>query len=70
MLRCEHCGGHAQAGLAHLHNLMKHLCWACCQAVLELRKAREELNRAQNIVLALTAHVAGQVVARPLKEAA
>ena len=42
MLRCEHCGGHAIPGLAHLHgNPCKALCHTCTQRQLE----RQELER-------------------------
>jgi hypothetical protein len=42
MMRCEHCGGHANPGLAHLHgNPCQHLCVTCTRRLLE----RQELER-------------------------
>lgn len=42
MMRCEHCGGHAIPGLAHLHgNPCRHLCPTCTRRELE----RQELAR-------------------------
>lgn len=50
-LRCYRCGGHAVAALAHLHGLNgEHLCKSCSDAVIALRREREEAQ-------ALEAHI-------------
>lgn len=47
MLRCNRCGGHAQAGLAHLHgDPTRPLCDPCTKFVLAEREERKaELRR-------------------------
>jgi hypothetical protein len=48
MMRCEHCGGRAQPGLAHLHgNPCRHLCHPCTERELE----RQEAERARQLRL-------------------
>lgn len=43
MMRCEHCGGHANLGLAHLHgNPCQPLCHDCTEHELERQKAERD----------------------------
>jgi hypothetical protein len=49
MLRCEHCGGHAIPGLAHIHgNPCRPLCHTCTQRELE-RQERERQAQAAKL---------------------
>jgi hypothetical protein len=48
MLRCERCGGGAQAGLAHIHgDPSRHLCWHCTMRLLEQRDQERQKGRFQ-----------------------
>jgi hypothetical protein len=43
MMRCEHCGGYAIFGLAHLHgNPNRPLCYTCTKLVLERQKQERQ----------------------------
>lgn len=42
MIRCEHCGGHAPPGLAHLHgDPCRPLCRGCTEKFLKQRELQE-----------------------------
>lgn len=46
MLRCVHCGGVAQAGLAHLHgDPSRPLCNPCTQKVMAEREIQEKARK-------------------------
>lgn len=67
MMRCEHCGGHALAGLAHLHgNPCRPLCADCTAKVLEQR----ELQERQKLERELAQHMLRVHINRPLPKAA
>ena len=55
MLRCEHCGGHAHAGLAHLHGLLIHLCQDCTRRVLVAKKEEEAISHFKDSLTRLAA---------------
>lgn len=46
MMRCEHCGGHAIPGLAHIHgNPCRPLCRTCTQLELERQAQAAKLEK-------------------------
>lgn len=48
MMRCERCGGHALAGLAHLHgDPCRPLCWDCTAKLLKQLERQERQKRVE-----------------------